>query len=137
MRLIWSRFLNYFYLAGQEWRNTWFDIWHDPSGRWLTIVDFLSLAISWILAGWLASMTSKGLLILHYNIHFGIDLIGSPTSIYWLPAGLTLAAIINSFVLLFRYPLAKQLRITILVGSLAVFILADLALLGLLLINFR
>ena len=137
MRLLWSKFLNYFYLVGQEWRSTWVDIWNNPGGRWLTILDFLLLVISWVLAGWLVSATSKGLLILHYNIHFGIDLIGSPTSVYWLPAGATLAAVVNSFVLLFHYQLAKQLRVTILAGSLAVFALTDLALVSLLLINFR
>ena len=137
MRLFWSKILNYIYLAGQEWRVTWSDVWRDLSNRWLTIISLLLLAGSWALAAWLAAMTSGGLLILHYNIHFGIDLIGSPSDIYWLPAGVTLAALVNSFIMLLHYPLTKQLRLTILSGSLAVFALTDLALAGLLLVNFR
>jgi len=137
MRLLWSKFLNYNYLAFREWRSTWIDVWRDPGCRWLTISSILLLIISWVIAVVLVSIGDNGLLILHYNIHFGIDLIGQPASIYWLPAGVTAVAVINSFILLLHYPWVQQLRITVLAGSLAVFLLADIALAGLLLINFR
>lgn len=137
MRLLLSKLLNYFYLFGQNWRITWSDIWHDSGHRWLTIIDIILLVISWILAFWLAAVGRGSLLILHYNINFGIDLIGSANSIYWLPFGATVAVVVNSLLLQINYPAAKQLRLTSLAGSLAVLILINLALASLLLINFR
>ncbi|MFA6320157.1 MAG: hypothetical protein WCX66_04500, partial [archaeon] len=62
----------------------------------MAIIDLILLTITWILAFWLAAVSRGGLLILHYNINFGIDLIGSANSIYWLPVGATAAFVINS-----------------------------------------
>ncbi|NCU44526.1 hypothetical protein EOM71_02495 [Candidatus Falkowbacteria bacterium] len=137
MHLLWSKLLSYLYLFSQEWRITWLDIWHETSSRWLAIIDLILLTITWILAFWLAAVSRGGLLILHYNINFGIDLIGSANSIYWLPTGATIAFVINSLLLLINYPAAKQFRTTSLAGSLSVLALVNLALASLLLINFR
>lgn len=137
MHLLWSKLLSYLYLFSQEWRITWSDIWRESSSRWLTIIDLILLVTTWILAFWLAAVSRGGLLILHYNINFGIDLIGSANSIYWLPAGATAAFVVNGLLLLINYPSAKQFRMTSLAGSLSVLVLANLALAGLLLINFR
>jgi len=137
MRLLLSKLLSYLYLFGQNWRITWSDVWRDSGHRWLTIFDIILLTITLILDFWLAAVGRGGLLILHYNINFGIDLIGSANSIYWLPLGATVAVVINSLLLQLNYPSAKQLRLTSLVGSLAVLILINLALSSLLLINFR
>lgn len=137
MKLLWSKILNFFYLAGQNWRLVWLEIWHDSIGRWLTIVGSILLMISWVLSIWLVAIGGDGLLILHYNIHFGIDLIGSSASAYWLAFGATVAAALNSFLVSLPYAFVKQLRLTVLVGNSAVLILADLALASLLLINYR
>jgi hypothetical protein len=137
MRLFWSKIINHFYVIGQTWRLTWRDIWHEPANRWLIIFTLIFLIGNWLLAELLASIAGNGLLILHYNIHFGIDLIGQPASIYWLPAGATVAIIINSFLPLIRCQASRQVRLIVLFGSLSVMIAVSLALTGLLLINFR
>lgn len=137
MKLFWSKIINYFYVLGQTWRLVWRDIWHEPANRWLIIFTLIFLIGNWFLAGLLVFIAGNGLLILHYNIHFGIDLIGQPTSIYWLPIGATVAVVVNSFLPLVRCQANRQVRLIVLIGSLSVMIMASLALAGLLLINFR
>ncbi|HQB50760.1 MAG TPA: hypothetical protein PLT32_00910 [bacterium] len=137
MRLFFSKILNFFYLATNAWRAVWSEIWHNRTGRWLIMTDLFLLLLSWSLSIAMVKLGGEGLLILHYNIHFGIDLIGSANSIYWLPTGATIAFLVNSFILPVQYNNNRQLKMTILGGSLAVLFFINLALSGLLLINFR
>ncbi|HNW55950.1 MAG TPA: hypothetical protein PKN62_02635 [bacterium] len=137
MKLFFSRILNFIYLATKAWQAAWLEIWRNNFGRWLMITNSILLIIAWLQTIAMARLGGDGLLILHYNIHFGIDLIGSAGSIYWLPIGATIAVLLNSFILPIQYNANRQLKMTVLGGSLAVLVFINLALSGLLLINFR
>ena len=136
MKLFLSKIINYFYLAGQAWQVVWSDIWHELTGRTLIIINGILWIGSWAIATILYFLGGSKLLILHYNIHFGIDLIGRPAMIYWLPLGLTVAIVVNSFLSLAHYPVPRQLRLVILVGTLLVSVFVYVALGSLLFINF-
>ena len=136
MKLFLSKIINYFYITGQAWQAAWLDIWYELVGRILIIINGILWLSSWAIASILYFLGGNKLLILHYNVYFGIDLIGSPGMIYWLPLGLTMAIILNSFLPLVHYSAPRQLRLVILIGTLLVSVLVNVVLGSLLFINF-
>ena len=99
---------------------------------------FLNLAL-FLSAYFIYSSNSGQLLILHYNIDFGIDLLGEPIKIFLLPLAGLLIYLIN-FILIFFFYRKKNyslfshfLPITALLFN--IFLLT--AMLSLYLINFR
>ena len=136
MKLFLSKIINYFYITGQAWQVVWLDIWHEWIGRVMVIINGILWLGSWVMASVLYFLGGSKLLILHYSVHFGIDFIGRPAMIYWLPLGLTVAIALNSFLPLVHYSAPRQLRLVILIGTLLVSTLVNVALGSLLFINF-
>lgn len=58
------------------------------------------LALSWVVPAWrLAPLVEMGSVVpLHYNIYFGVDLVGNWRLVYFLPGFATVVFIVNSIV---------------------------------------
>lgn len=63
----------------------------SPSWIYLGVVVFFQI-LAWVGASYIFRHLSAEVAVLHYNVDFGIDLIGPPIRLYWLPAlGLSVA----------------------------------------------
>jgi hypothetical protein len=112
-------------------------------GSWANRIYLLALALLQVTAWWSAHFIYKnlvgGLLVLHYNIDFGIDWVGDPNNIFYFPS-LGLLFILVSFIfLLFSAP-GRNFRFQsqlALAGAVFLNILVIIALGSVYLINFR
>lgn len=96
MKLIFSKGLNYIYINTGQYRVAMSDFFFRKTTYiYLGIALFIN-GICWFLA--IVSKRSLGdsLAILHYNVIFGIDKIGTPASLYQLPL-IGLILIIGNF----------------------------------------
>lgn len=103
------------------------------------IVNFLLNILLWWGASFLSSRASQPLLVLHYNVDFGIDWIGPANMVFILPALSLIFVLLNLFVLIklektkyFKFVSYLILNITIFIN---LFFLASL--MAIYLINFR
>lgn len=71
---------------------------YKPSLIYLGIIVFWQL-VSWFQAWLIHNSLTGNLLVLHYNVDFGIDLVGAPTSIYYYPLLSLGIFILNLFIL--------------------------------------
>lgn len=112
-------------------------------GSWANRFYLLSLALLQGVAWWSAHFIYKnlvgGLLVLHYNIDFGIDWVGDPTNIFYFPDLGLLFALISIIFLLFSAPgwhfrFQAQLALA---GAVFLNLMVIIALGSVYLINFR
>ena len=112
--------------------------------RYKSSYFYLGLIVFWQLAAWFQAWfilknLSGDVLVLHYNVDFGIDLVGNPSQIYsypWLGIGVFL---LNLIILAILHK-NKNFKILthFLLGSAAAFgLFLSIALLSVYLINFR
>ena len=99
--------------------------------------SFIINSLNWIIARYIAVNTSSNLIILHYNVDFGANLIAEVKRIYTIPI-LGLAIILTNLVLSFALHkknkfLTNSLLLSSLIGN--IFLVAALG--ALYLINFR
>lgn len=95
--------------------------------------------ISWLQAILIKNNLSGDVLVLHYNVNFGIDLVGDPTRIFLYPISGLLIGLLNLTLatLIYRHGEFKYLT-HLLLGAVVVFnCLLVSALLAIYLINFR
>jgi hypothetical protein len=99
----------------------------------------VSQALAWFQAWFINRNLSGDILVLHYNVDFGIDLVGNPRQIYLFPLlGLGIF-LLNLIILAFFYK-DKNFKILthLLLGAAILFSLfLNIALLSVYLINFR
>lgn len=83
--MAYSNFYANFYSFCQEIRGAGVALWRFiPSRFYLGVAVFLQTA-DWLQAIFIYKHLSGELLVLHYNIDFGIDLIGEPRRIFLYP----------------------------------------------------
>lgn len=111
---------------------------YKPSLVYLGIIIFWQL-ISWFQAWLIHNSLTGELLVLHYNVDFGIDLVGAPTAIYYYPA-LSLGVFILNLLILAILSKNKYFKIlaNFLLSAAALFnLFLSVDLLAVYLINFR
>ena len=114
-------------------------IWRTKVNRlYLFIILFLQLLV-WFQAVFIYRNLSGNILVLHYNVDFGVDLVADPSRIFYYPLlgfGVSLA---NLIILLFlRSERDKQIFAHLLFGTAVLFgVFLSLALMSVYLINFR
>jgi hypothetical protein len=78
-----------FYGRLQNWRlqasGTLKDLFGLTSNRLYLLAILIIQGVSWWLASYIFRVIAGNVLILHYNVDFGIDLIGSPNLIFYFP----------------------------------------------------
>jgi len=60
-------------------------VWSYRPSRFYFLAVGLSQALSWLQAGLIYRNLSGNLLVLHYNVDFGVDLVGPPARIFIYP----------------------------------------------------
>lgn len=74
-----------FYSFRQEMRAAFAALWRLSSSRFYLLAIVLLQAVSWFQSIFIYKHLSGDLLVLHYNIDFGIDLVGAPWRIFLYP----------------------------------------------------
>ena len=113
MNLGFSKLLSYAYLnAG--FARTWLRaLFVDRLVRLLLLASFVINAALWAASILLARALGDGLAVLHYNVVFGIDLIGNSNQMYLMP--LVALVIIILYGLLAWYVLYRRERVAVVV----------------------
>jgi hypothetical protein len=128
-----------FYSWGQRASAALSAVWHFLPSRLYLLGLVLLQAIAWLQAYFIFSNLSGDFLVLHYNVDFGIDLVGPPTRIFLYPLlGLGLAAL--NIILAASFSRHKDFTIlvhSLLATALAFGLFLDLALWFIYLVNFR
>jgi len=81
-----SKALNYLYLGSHWFRSSLRILFSDLLVRRIFIIAFAANILSWIATFLLARSIKQELAVLHYNVVFGIDLIGPAYRLYIIPA---------------------------------------------------
>ncbi len=109
-----------------------------PSYLYIALVIIWQI-IAWIQAWLIRSKLTTDILVLHYNVDFGIDMVGSPRQIYFYPL-MGLAVFFVNIIILAILHKDKNFKIMahFLLGAAALFgLFLSTALLAVYLINFR
>lgn len=127
------------YTAAQRSLGALAALWQSAPARIYLIIIGLLQVLTWWQAIVIRQKVSGDLLILHYNIDFGVDLIGAPAKIYYYPlAGLGL--VILNIVLAAAFTNFKYFRPLmhmLLLAAAVCTIFLSLALLSIYTVNFR
>jgi hypothetical protein len=114
-------------------------IWRVFSNRIYLMVILSWQVIAWLQAIFIYRQLTGNILILHYNVDFGIDLVASPDQIFLYPLFGLIVSLINLTILaiLSRHRDFKILAHLLLSAAVFFEIFLSLALLAIYLINFR
>jgi hypothetical protein len=98
MSIVWHKFLNNFYQYRLIASELLVDFLASFEVRiYLTLAILLDIGL-WIFAYYINKLSGSDLLILHYNVDFGINLIGQPAQIFIIPTLGLIVIIINSWI---------------------------------------
>lgn len=98
MKLIFSKGLNFIYVRAGQYRVAMSDFFFRKSSYVYLSVAVGVNCLTWLLAIISQHSLGNSLAILHYNVIFGVDKIGTPASLYQLPL-IGSALIIGNFLL--------------------------------------
>jgi len=108
--MLYSKLYERFYSLRIKIANITGEFFSFHPNRWYLGGTVLIQAASW----WLSSFIFKNLtgdsLVLHYNVDFGIDWIGDPSTIFYFPA-IGLLFLVLSIILLFVFGPGRHFRI--------------------------
>lgn len=94
MKLAWSKTLNYIYLGAADLKRRGTDLLFFRRTLVFSIIGLSLNLLSWLLTAGIQRGIGSGLAILHYNVIFGVDLIGEATNLYlWPTFGFGLLAV--------------------------------------------
>ena len=131
-----AKFLGYFDFKKASWRNFLISFFKLFFVRIYLIFTVLCNLLLWLLS-WLVMVNiNQELSILHYNIIFGIDYIGDPHRIFFLPAFGLAMALINMLLSLWLFKREKLLAHLLMLSALVFHIFLGLSLYSIYLINF-
>ncbi|MDP2708678.1 MAG: hypothetical protein Q8O93_01325 [bacterium] len=135
-------------IDGQKLVNFLYLVREQAAGLVLYLIRFVFVRIylilllilnsaNWLLAYYINRNVSQELVILHYNVNLGVNLIGPVRDVYTIPA-LGLAFIIINFLLLLNVYLKDKFAIHLLLGfSLLINLFLFAGTMSVYLINFR
>ncbi len=101
MKIDWLRIINSFYQARLVVGEMFADFFSSLATKLYLLATFIVNIILWVSAFFIYNLADHGLVILHYNIDFGIDLIGQPREFFILPIFGLMVIIINSWIAMF------------------------------------
>jgi len=114
-------------------------IWRFRPNR-LYVISISSLqALAWWQAARVWWLVGENFLVLYYKVNFGIDKVGDPIQVFWLPAYALIITAINLIILSWVSRLESFKPLShLLLGAASLFaLLVNLALVSVYLINFR
>lgn len=137
MGIDWYKLLNHFHLSRARAAEAVLYLISFIFVRFYLLFLFGLNIINWLLAYYVNKNVSQNLVILHYNVNLGVNLIGNVGDIYVIPA-LGLAFIVINFLLLLNIYRRSRFLIHLLLGFSALinlFLIAST--ISIYLINFR
>ena len=134
-----TRLYNLVFIRKERTVDSLKTLWRFRPSRLYLFVFLFWQIIAWLQARFIYNNLSGDLLVLHYNVEFGTDLISNPGQIFYYPLAALLALIVNLTICLILYRNKDfKLFVNLLLGGIALFsIFMNLALLSIYLINFR
>jgi AcrR family transcriptional regulator len=133
-----SNFYSRFYTGSHRVGAALRAVWHFYPSRFYLLFIFLGQILAWFQAWFIYRNLTGDLLVLHYNVDFGVDLVGDPYRIFLYPLfGLVIG--LASLILAAAANRQRDFKVIthLLLGGAAVFsFLLSLALLAVYLINF-
>lgn len=134
-----SNFYARFYAICQRTGQTLGAIWRFPASRWYLALIGLFQIFAWLQAWFIRRDLTGDLLVLHYNVNFGTDLVGAPSRIFVYPL-FGLGIFLLDLIVLAALARHRDWRVFVhlLLGTAMIFgLLLSLVLLSVYLINFR
>lgn len=132
-----SRIINYYYLGKQKFTEATLRLFSFFYVKiYLTIIILLNI-LNWIVAVTINRQVSQNEIVLHYNVDFGVNLIGSAGNLYLIPALGFFVLLINLAVVNNLNKSEKLLMHFLLAAALAVNLLLLISQAGLYMINLR
>lgn len=98
MKIIWLKSLNYFYSSSHALQEIILNLFSFVCVRLYLIILLGLNLLNWIVAFTINNNVSQNLIILHYNVNFGVNLIGDVKRVYIIPL-LGLIIILINFIL--------------------------------------
>lgn len=137
MAIDWHKLLNDFYLGRAKLAESVLYLVSFPFVRIYLLFLFVLNITDWFLALYVNKAVSQNLVVLHYNVNLGVNLIGQVSDIYIIPT-LGLSFIVINFLLLLNLYRKNRFIIHLLLGfSLLVNLFLIAGTTAIYLINFR
>lgn len=137
--MAYSNFYARFYTVLSRIKLAFGAVFRLASGRVYISLIILGQVIAWFQAWFIRRSLSGDIIVLHYNVDFGVDLVASPNQIYFYPA-LGLAVFVFNLIILVVFHKEKYFKTLahFLLGAATLFgVFLSIALLAVYLINFR
>ncbi|MFA5886439.1 MAG: hypothetical protein WC863_01520 [Patescibacteria group bacterium] len=93
--MVYSNFYDRFYRARRASAKAFLALWYFLPSRFYFLASGLLNILAWAEAAFIRHSLSGDLLVLHYNVDSGIDLVGDPAQIFWYPIFGLVILIIN------------------------------------------
>lgn len=137
MVIDWSKLLNHFHLSRVRLAEHVLYLIGFGFVRFYLLFLFCLNIINWLLAYYVNKNVSQNLVVLHYNVNLGVNLIGNVRDIYIIPT-LGLAFIVINFLLLLNIHRRNRFLIHLLLNfSLLINLVLIASIISIYLINFR
>ncbi|MDO9399137.1 MAG: hypothetical protein Q7T79_00400 [bacterium] len=137
MKIDWLKITEHFYFT----RKNLTDIcWHLLSFLYIRVYLIIALVLNifnWVFVYYISSIISQNLVILHYNVNFGVNLIGDISKMYIIPAVGLFFILLNLLLIINIYKENKFVIHLLLVSSIVVNLFLLMSVMALYLINFR
>lgn len=133
----WNKLLGYLYASANKLSETFLSLFNLAiTRRYLSALVFLNL-LNWFLAYYVNRNVSQSLVILHYNINLGVNLVGSVREIYAIP-WLGLSFILINLLLLVNIYRQNKFFVHVLLGfTLLINLFLIIGTIAIYLVNFR
>ena len=109
------KILNYLYISREKTTQAVLYLVGFTFVRVYLLFLFILNILNWLLASYVNNNVSQNLVVLHYNVNLGVNLIGNARDIYIIPT-LGLAFIIINFILLLNIFKKNKFLIHLLLG---------------------
>ena len=137
MAIVGHKILNYLYIGRAKLAEAVLNLLDFRPVKIYLAFLFILNALNWLLGYFVNQSVSQNLVVLHYNVNLGVNLIGQVSEIYIIPT-LGLAFTVINFLLLLNLRARSNFLIHLLLGfSLLVNLFLTVAILAVYLINFR
>lgn len=137
MQMFWLKLLNYFHLSRQSLGEIILDLLSFFYVRIYLIILLTINLLNWIVAFTINKNVSQDLVFLHYNVTFGVNLIGSVIKVYIIPLLGFIIILINFVLLVFIHKQSRFVVHLLLTSALLANIFLLIAITLVYLINFR
>lgn len=130
------KFLGKFLFKGQGLKRTLADYFNVAAIRIFWLAGLIINLGLWTFTWLMVRKLPQDLAILHYNIIFGVDSLGSPTELYWLPFLGLLLFLANAIIAMWFYKRDKFLLNLLLASGIFINLVIGLGLYSIYLINY-